>query len=298
MSFARIALVQSQGTTDFSDLEGDLDAVDTPAAPQKGFLEYSVEAAHKSPASTMPCPRCRATGQAFGGVCYRCNGSKVVRALSSDPKNVQARERAVERKVEEKTELLERMKKFAAEHADVLAYCGRVKNEFTENCLRQYANEGTMSVGRMAAIANSLERAAAAKVERAVSAPNVAGAGFTKLLDGFKAAAATRLKRPKMTCGDFVFKLATERSNNPGYVYVYRGDVYKGKIAPDGKFFATRETTAEETAAIEKVGRDPFAAAVEHGKLTGQCSICSRKLTDPKSVAAGIGPKCAQGFGW
>lgn len=36
-----------------------------------------------------------------------------------------------------------------------------------------------------------------------------------------------------------------------------------------------------------------LAEAQEHGRRTGRCLVCSRKLTHPESVAAGIGPVCA-----
>lgn len=42
---------------------------------------------------------------------------------------------------------------------------------------------------------------------------------------------------------------------------------------------------------------DPHAAAVTYGRTTGRCAICGRRLTDPVSIAAGIGPICAARFG-
>lgn len=41
-------------------------------------------------------------------------------------------------------------------------------------------------------------------------------------------------------------------------------------------------------------------AAVQRGmaKRTGRCSCCGRELTDPASIAAGIGPVCAKRFGF
>ena len=55
------------------------------------------------------------------------------------------------------------------------------------------------------------------------------------------------------------------------------------------------------------VGRAPFASlagvdpltaeqAAEFGHAFGRCIVCGRTLTDPASVAAGIGPICAQGL--
>ena len=36
------------------------------------------------------------------------------------------------------------------------------------------------------------------------------------------------------------------------------------------------------------------SAAALRSQLVGRCSICRRELTNPKSVAAGIGPECCK----
>lgn len=41
---------------------------------------------------------------------------------------------------------------------------------------------------------------------------------------------------------------------------------------------------------------DPLKAAQEFGRLSGVCCSCGRDLTDPDSIAAGIGPVCARRF--
>lgn len=41
---------------------------------------------------------------------------------------------------------------------------------------------------------------------------------------------------------------------------------------------------------------NPEEAAVLHGRLSGRCAVCSRDLTDPESIARGIGPICAEKF--
>lgn len=292
MTFARLSLVQKHTTTDFSDLEGDLDAVAI-AEPEKSFLQASVDLARNSPATGQPCPRCRATGRAFGGVCFRCNGTKYVSAAS-----VKRGASDAAKRLEAERALVDRISQFSVEHAEVMGYCGRVQNDFTANCLRQLKNEGTMSQGRLDAIYKSLKQASDAKAAREVAAPSMAGAGFEKLITGFEHAAAAGRKRPKMICGEYVFKLATAVSNNPGFLYVYKDRAYMGKISPAGKLIASHDASATTIAEITEIGRDPFAAAVSHGRLTGKCSICGRELTDPKSIAAAIGPTCAKGMGW
>jgi SWI/SNF-related matrix-associated actin-dependent regulator 1 of chromatin subfamily A len=106
------------------------------------------------------------------------------------------------------------------------------------------------------------------------------------------------LKRPRITIGALRVKASPTHGNlNPGSLYVERNGEYQGKITADGIFhptgYAARET-AEELLAIDE---DPVGQARKHGRLTGQCSICSRLLTDPVSVERGIGPICAGRWG-
>jgi hypothetical protein len=44
--------------------------------------------------------------------------------------------------------------------------------------------------------------------------------------------------------------------------------------------------------ALREIEADPVAAAAKYGKLSGRCSCCGRDLTDPESIALGIGPIC------
>lgn len=308
MSIANLSLVKNR-SDDFSDLEGDLDAEVTVANPAPSFLQASVDFARNSPA-LQACPNCRGSGR-FNfrngnvGRCFKCSGSGKVsapRPKLMDDASVARREndrvQRLEAKRQADSERLAAIAAFTVSHRDVLEYCGRVQNEFTANCLRQLATEGTMSDARIAAIRNAITRRVENATARVAAAPDVSGAGFEKVLESFKAARAKGLKRPKLTCGEFVFSYAGEDSKNPGHVYIKLGGNYKGKITPAGKFFGVREITSAETAEVARIGRDPLAAAIEHGRLTGACAICSRKLTDPKSVERGIGPICAENFGW
>jgi hypothetical protein len=40
-----------------------------------------------------------------------------------------------------------------------------------------------------------------------------------------------------------------------------------------------------------------YACVLEYSKVTSKCGVCNTKLTDPKSIAAGIGPVCAKYYG-
>ena len=49
---------------------------------------------------------------------------------------------------------------------------------------------------------------------------------------------------------------------------------------------------------IMDAANDPLTAAIRYGKVSGSCSCCGRELTDPRSISRGIGPICAEKFGW
>jgi len=70
---------------------------------------------------------------------------------------------------------------------------------------------------------------------------------------------------------------------------------YLGKVtrtAIDSKF----SDTVRET--IMGAANDPLNAAIRYGKVSGECSCCGRELTDPKSIDRGIGPICADKYGF
>ena len=70
---------------------------------------------------------------------------------------------------------------------------------------------------------------------------------------------------------------------------------YLGKVtrtAIDSRF----SDTVRET--IMGAASDPISAAIRYGKVSGECSCCGRELTDPRSIERGIGPICADKFGW
>ena len=104
------------------------------------------------------------------------------------------------------------------------------------------------------------------------------------------------ITRPKLRVHRFTFTRAPDTGKNPGAVYV-KGDgfTYLGKIDGYG-FRSSRDCTTEDETALAEIAADPLTAAREHGKLTGACSCCGRRLSDPVSLQNGIGPICQQQF--
>jgi uncharacterized CHY-type Zn-finger protein len=72
---------------------------------------------------------------------------------------------------------------------------------------------------------------------------------------------------------------------------------YYGKIT-DGRFFRAFKCTDEDKKRIIEAASDPEAAAIAYGRREGKCSVCSRTLTNHESIDRGIGPICAERFGW
>jgi hypothetical protein len=70
---------------------------------------------------------------------------------------------------------------------------------------------------------------------------------------------------------------------------------YLGKVTRSGCDSRLSDDVKE---VIMGAAQDPLTAAIRYGKVSGQCSCCGRELTDPQSISRGIGPICAEKFGW
>lgn len=119
----------------------------------------------------------------------------------------------------------------------------------------------------------------------------------TKIAEAFERAKKAGLKRPKVTFKAIQFSRAPDTGKNSGAIYVKRGDEYLGKILA-GRFHGTNSLDAATRAEITAIAADPSAAAKAHGLQVGWCSCCGRELTDPNSIALGIGPICAENYGF
>ena len=167
--------------------------------------------------------------------------------------------------------------------------------EFAASLQSQYRNTGRLS-DRQIAAAHRCMAAFNAAQERAATAPEATCAAIETAFDKAKEAG---LLRPRLTFAAVKFSPAGASSRNPGAIYAKdtESGVYLGKFA-SGRFVRSRDCSDEQQSEVLRIAQDPFKAAVEHGKLTGGCCVCNRTLSDPVSVANGIGPICAKKFGW
>lgn len=88
------------------------------------------------------------------------------------------------------------------------------------------------------------------------------------------------------------FEVTQGKARWDGYTFIKRligspGDYQKVAMAP-----ALRMET------LSWIAKDAQKAATDYGLQSGRCGLCRSPLTDPESLARGIGPVCAKKHGW
>lgn len=258
-----------------------------------------------TPLHREPCAKCHGTARFTSwagrdcGPCFACKGRGFNEYATPAPARAIAREQARARAdVRSAQAIADWAAQFPAEHAWINANPGF---DFAVAMAADLAKYGSLTPNKTAAIqrcmARDVERAAARAAEQAQQAARTAPVEAARLEAAFAAAMASGLKRPRITLTGFGFSLARASSANAGAIYVKAGETYLGKVR-GGQFTPSRECAPAQQAEVAAVLADPMGAAESYGRLTGNCCICSRLLTDPESVARGIGPVCARRFGW
>jgi hypothetical protein len=285
----------------FDDMSNDLDF----GAPAKAA---TVEVAYFEQA----CPKCNGTGRyTFGyinvrsGECFACKGKGKMTFKTSPATRLKAKmasQKRVAAKVEaQATKVAEWKEANLAEAAWMEASAGNF--EFARSMLDALNKYGHLTEKQMETVqrltVQSAERQAARAVEqaaRAVSAPVVTVQAIEVAFNNAKEAG---VKYPKLRLDTFVFSPAGENSKNAGAIYIKNKEdgVYLGKVA-GGRLFTSRDCTTEAAERIVAVSSDPAQAAIAYGQKFGACSVCGRALTDSDSIARGIGPICAENYGF
>jgi uncharacterized protein DUF6011 len=304
----------------FDDLE---DAAYWADAPSENITPFAERAAREAPVVplvggatfTQRCDRCRGSGRFIGytgrdlGVCHACQGRKVKTFKTAPEARAKARVQAADRKVRTADAW------HAAHPAESAWLAARApRSDFARSLQDAVAKYGSLTDNQLAAVQRSIAKDAVRdaeraqeRAERAASAPAVE---ITKIADAFAAAKGRGLKFPRLRLGDFVFTLAGERSKRPGSINVAHATrrefdrftgaekrQYLGNIA-EGKFTRGFKCEPTEAAEIAQVCADPEAAAVAYGRRFGQCACCGKELTNHESIERGIGPICAEKYGW
>jgi Family of unknown function (DUF6011) len=111
------------------------------------------------------------------------------------------------------------------------------------------------------------------------------------------------LKFPKVrfvssTNEEIRLSVAGEKSKAPGSVQVKLAGEWIGRVELDGSITGrTLRDNAALLADLVAIAKDPAVAAKRYAQLFGNCSFCSKQLTDAGSIEVGYGPICAAHWG-
>lgn len=176
-----------------------------------------------------------------------------------------------------------RAAEFREEHQELVAWMETNQDwcSFARSLLDSLTQWGSLTTKQLAAIERTRAKAEAPKAP----GPEVDVTGIEKL---FETVAARGRKRLKLWLGDYVISRAPETGKNPGALYVksaegdYLGKIHHGRVqARDSEEIARTVSGVRSLRDLQMIGR-----------LTGRCCACGLPLSDPNSVADGIGPVC------
>lgn len=280
----------------------DLDAVI--AAPKRALTEAELDRMSAGIASGTikeTCGKCRGSGHftSWGGrtlgQCFACKGKGFKEYKNNAATRASNREKVTARKADKKAD---QVAAFNAANPDVAAWlASNLSFDFAASMRAALEQWGSLTPRQLAACVTCMQKSAAAKEARAQREATAEAICTSKLDAAFAKASANGLQRLKLRFAGFAITPAKASSANAGALYVKAdGGAYLGKIA-GGKFIASRECTPERETEFRLAANDPTAAAIAYGKKLGKCSCCGAELSNPESIARGIGPICAANWG-
>lgn len=257
---------------------------------------------------TESCQKCGGRGQFVSfsgrvlGPCFACKGKGKNEFKTSAADRAKARDGAAKRVETKKARSFEEFKAAHRAEAEWIV-ASAPKFEFAASMRDAIEKFGDLTAGQLAAVQKCVAREAARAVERAAriaNAPTVDTSAIEAAFATARAAAAQDregLKWLALRLDTFKFSDAPAKGQWAAAIFVKEGDTKLGRIS-GGKFsrsFACDDATeARVVAAIA----NPAEAAKAFGQRTGECSVCGRELTNKDSRALGIGPICAERFGF
>lgn len=299
------------------DFFGDMDE-DIPAAPdhiparsRNNRFEKRTPTDRAETLYTETCEACRGSGTfrsyagRIVGECFKCGGKGVLTFKTPKAKRDANKIKSAERRERQLTTNLEA---FEAEYPQIARWWTGSSFEFALSLKESVRKYGSLTANQLAAALRCVEKydaeRAAKEADQKAREAGAKSVDISPIAAAFERAKRKGLKHPKMYLlgGEtkLMFSRAPDNGKNAGAVYVKAngGDeagTYLGKVQ-HGKFFASRECTKHLMEAVEAACADPENAAIAYGKQFGVCSCCGRDLTDPVSVARGIGLVCADNF--
>ena len=214
--------------------------------------------------------------------CFKCNGTGFMKTSFQDRQKA-----AQQRKARKARAAVSNLEEFKFDNAELYAFLENSKswNDFSKSLLESISKYGSLTDNQLAAAERMMAKCNAKAKQR-----NSVEMDHSKINEAF--ARQTTRAKPYLNAGDVQFSSAPASGVNKGAIYVKIGGEYQGKLI-DGKFFATVTTHIDQ---IREACSSPLEIAKAHGRKTGTCCQCSRELTNPDSIKAGIGPICAGAF--
>lgn len=296
----------------FADIESDLDgkASRIPSADAEDHLDHSAQYSERTLKSStqqrveVKCESCRGTGTFYSwngravGPCFKCKGAgKILRAPGYEIAKAKREASKTKKLLAEVAAISASMAdleaRFPAEIASLRAYKSRTdcreqtryQNDFMDSLYRQFSTKGTLSEGQIAALTRGVEKQKARDAERAAPATE----SFPRI---------EKLVREHNLSLDLgCCKVVEFQSGAVAVVAIEFGEGTFGIIERGGGLRRFGGMTEERMAVLRDVEANGLEAVKRIGQATGRCCVCSRKLTDEKSIADGIGPICAGRMG-
>ena len=305
---------------DLSDLLGGTMPTER-AMPMTPAAVAHREQVAKDPGFFQKCSRCNGTGQTRWGTCFKCRGAKGKTFKTSPEQRATNRTRAtLRRQTRQEEQALAAEQAFDAWRVAnpqawaVLDKAAKRGNAFSASLLENVRKFGGLTKGQSDAVQRMIDREAQWAADRAQAVADAPAVDVTHIVTAFTTA-REKAARPgqrgvwvkplRMRSGtkeqgtDLSFSVGRPGGQWEGVVFAETVDTGKklGMIK-DGKFVRKFACTDAEAAAVLDCASEPEKATAVFGKAWSICSICSRTLLNDGSIERGIGPICAEKFGW
>ena len=285
------------------DNEQQKPVVITPRTVERGM---EILKAHKE--FVENCQKCRGTGrfQSYSGrsvgPCFACKGKGKFTFKTSTEDRAKARQASHEKKARNADQACEDLK---ASNPEVYAWLLKnvEKFEFATSLWHALRTYGGLTERQLEAAQRCVAKDQERQEARQKAQENAPVVDTTKIAEAFASARGSAkkdgegVKWLRLHLDTFKFSDAPANGQWAAAIFVKEGDRKLGRIV-NGKFQRSFACDDATEARIITAASDPFTAAKVYGQRTGSCSCCGRELTNKVSREMGIGPICAEKFGW
>lgn len=247
-----------------------------------------------------------------GYPCFKCKGQGKQSFATSPETRTAARARSAEKAQEKAAARADAIVAFInanealVDWLNASAKRNRERNGtfgFPQAMLDAIAQYGSLTDGQKAAVERLMAKDADRKAEAAQARENAPAINVAPLEAAFakarENAAQNRdgIRWLKLRLDTFVFSDAPAKGDWPAAILIKEGETKLGRIV-GGKLLANRSCDPSTSARILAAAADPKASAIAYGLKFKSCAVCGRELTAEDSRNLGIGPICAEKYGW